>query len=563
VLHDAAHAFTLGGPAKDLGRLEPLSVTGHGFDWALRAVTTTTPGAEPLLYMSAPTTAPLHAGDVLVLRFCLRCHESMTGEAFTTFVLESADGEVAKATEFRVGAAREWREMTFPFRAPRSYGAGEARVTFRLGFDRQTADIGGIKLHNLGPEARLESLPKTVITYAGRQLDAPWREAALKRIDEHRKGELSVRVTDASGKPVPHANVHITLRRHAFGFGSAVTVEHLLGNSIDARRYRQVVERYFNTAVFENDMKWPENYDAPRPGLDDALDWLIQRNIRVRGHNLIWPSWKWLPAPLREFKSNPSELRARTHLRIVQAVARHRGKLEHWDVVNEPYSERDLMELLGDQVMVEWFQLAKQTDPACQMYLNDYGIFDGGSDSPHRKHFYETIRWLKERGAPIDGIGIQSHFGALPAPPDRMLAVLDQFSQFGLPIESTELSLNMLDRELQADFMRDYLIALFSHPNVHGVMLWGFWEGRHWRPDAALFDADWTPRPAARAWIDLVHKEWKTDVTVAADEHGVARVRGFCGHYDVRASAGSLSACAPVWLEKSGSQMTVVVAPAV
>ena len=560
VLHDAAHAFALGGPAKDLGRLEPLNVSGHGFDWALRAVTTTTPGAEPLLYMSAPTATPIHAGDVLLLRFWLRCHDSMTGEAFTTFVLETTDGQVVESTEFRVGACREWREISFPFRATASYAAGDARVIFRLGFDRQTADIGGIKLHNYGPDARLDALPKTIITYAGRQPDAPWREAALKRIDEHRKGELTVRVTDAAGTPAPGATLRVTLRRHAFGFGSAVTVEHLLGHSIDARHYRQIVERYFNAAVFENDMKWPENYDAPQPGLEDALDWLLQRDIRVRGHNLIWPSWKWLPKPLREFESNPDELRVRTHLRIAQAVGRNRGKLIHWDVINEPYSERDLMDILGDDVMVEWFQLAKQADPACQMYLNDYGIFDGGSDSPHRKHFYETIGWLKERGAPIDGIGIQSHFGALPAPPERILNVLDQFSQFGLPIESTELSLNMLDRELQAEFMRDYLIALFSHPNVHGVMLWGFWEGRHWRPDAALFEKDWTPRPAARAWIDLVHKEWKTDVTVTADENGVARIRGFCGDYDVLASAGPLSASAPVRLGRAGSAATVTLA---
>jgi len=349
----------------------------------------------------------------------------------------------------------------------------------------------------------------------------------------------------------------MTLRRHAFGFGSAVTVEHILGNSADADRYREIVHRYFNTAVFENDIKWPENYASPRPGLTEALEWLLARDIRVRGHNLIWPSWKWLPKPLRQYESDPRELRSRTYERVTQAVARHRGKLVHWDVVNEPYSERDLMDILGDDVMVEWFKLAKQADPACQMYLNDYGIFDGGPDSDHRKHFYDTIKLLKDRGAPIDGVGIQSHFGALPAPPERLLSVLDQFSEFGLPIESTELSLNMLDRELQADYMRDYLTALFSHPNVHGVMLWGFWEGRHWRPDAAMFEKDWTPRPAAHAWIDLVHKEWKTDVSVMTDDQGLARVRGFCGEYDLHVSHGRASIAASARLDRSGGHTTV------
>jgi len=139
-----------------------------------------------------------------------------------------------------------------------------------------------------------------------------------------------------------------------------------------------------------------------------------------------------------------------------------------------------------------------------------------------------------------------------------MLAVLDQFSQFGLPIESTELSLNMLDRQLQADYMRDYLIAMFSHPNVYGVMLWGFWEGRHWRPDAALFERDWTPRPMAKAWIDLVHREWKTDLTLTTDAAGIARARGFCGQYDVHVSAGASSANASVRLDHSGADVKVV-----
>ena len=349
----------------------------------------------------------------------------------------------------------------------------------------------------------------------------------------------------------------MTLRRHAFGFGSAVTVEHLLGDSADAERYRQIVQRYFNTAVFENDMKWQENAAGLEPRVDRALDWLLERGLRVRGHNLIWPSWRWLPPDLRACASDPADLRRRTYDRVTTAVARYRGKLVHWDVVNEPYSEHDLMDVLGNDVMAEWFRLAKQGDPSCQMYLNDFGIFDGGPDNPHRKHFYETIRALRQQGAPIDGIGIQSHFSALPAPPQRLLDVLDQFSEIGLPIESTELSLNMTDRPLQADYMRDYLTALFSHPNVNGVMLWGFWAARHWRPDAALFARDWTPRPVAAAWTDLVHGRWTTDARLATDEQGRACTRGFCGEYDITVTHGPSSRTLAARLDPAGVEVAV------
>jgi endo-1,4-beta-xylanase len=305
-------------------------------------------------------------------------------------------------------------------------------------------------------------------------------------------------------------------------------------------------------------MKWPAGYEAISPDVDKALDWLLERGFRVRGHNLIWPSWKWSPKQLRQYESNPDELRRRTDERVSSTVAHFKGKLVHWDVVNEPYSEHDLLDILGKDVMVEWFKLAKAADPACQMYLNDFGIFDGTNRNDHREHFYSTIKWLKESGAPIDGIGIQSHFGSVLVPPTQLLAVLDRFSEFGLPIESTELSLNLDDRALQADFMRDYMIALFSHPNVSGVMLWGFWEGRHWRPQASLWDKDWKPRPVADAWINLVHKQWKTKAELATDAQGVAKTRGFLGEYDVVVTLGPKSKAATVRLECDGSDVTVI-----
>jgi hypothetical protein len=137
--------------------------------------------------------------------------------------------------------------------------------------------------------------------------------------------------------------------------------------------------------------------------------------------------------------------------------------------------------------------------------------------------------------------------------------VLDQFSQLGLPIESTELSLNIEDRGLQADYMRDYMIAFFSHPNVNGIMLWGFWEGRHWRPQAALFARDWTPRPQWAAWQDLVNKQWKTDTKVTSDEHGIARVRGFCGEYEIEAATNGKPATQKAMLSRDGNEVKIVV----
>jgi len=553
---DPIDALKPAGGEQRLGRVETIN-TPKGA--AVRIQTESAPANEWGVQVAAATIANVKRGDVVLAEFWLRCAQSMTEEGFTTFVFEQKGGEHAKGAEMRAGARQQWRQVHVPFRATRDFAAGQAQVCFRAGFDRQTIEIAGVRVVNLGPDAKLEDLPRTRPTYGGREPDAAWRKEALTRIEDIRKGDLVIHVTDASGRPIANAQVRATLKRHAFGFGSAVTVEHVLGESDDARRYRDIVERYFNTAVFENDMKWPAGWDGIKPDVDKALDWLLEREIRVRGHNLHWPSWRWSPKQLRQYESNPDELRRRTYERVTGAVGHFKGKLVHWDVINEPYSEHDLMDVLGKDVMVEWFKLAKAADPACQMYLNDYGIFDGTGRNEHREHFYSTIKWLKDSGAPIDGVGIQSHFGSVLPPMTQVFSVLERFSEFGMPIESTEVSLNSDDRQLQADFMRDYLIACFSHPRVSGVMLWGFWEGRHWRPQAALWEKDWTARPIATAWLDLVHKQWKTKAELTTDADGAAQLRGFHGDYDVVVSLGPKSKAASARLAgREGGRVTVV-----
>ena len=207
--------------------------------------------------------------------------------------------------------------------------------------------------------------------------------------------------------------------------------------------------------------------------------------------------------------------------------------------------------------MVDWFKLAHHADPDCRLFINDFGILDGGKFNEHRANFYDNIKFLTAKGAPIGGIGIQSHFGTeLPAPAD-MLKILDQFAAFGLPIEATEVSISLQDRQLQADYLRDYLIAMFSHPSVQDVMLWGFWQRRHWRPEGGIFAEDWSHAPAAQAWIDLTQKQWSTDVTVTTDDRGAAGIRGFYGAYEITVTSGGKSKTVTAQLTPGGSRLAI------
>lgn len=198
-----------------------------------------------------------------------------------------------------------------------------------------------------------------------------------------------------------------------------------------------------------------------------------------------------------------------------------------------------------------------QADPNCRLFLNDFGILDGGAHNVHRDAYYGTIKYLLASGAPLGGIGIQSHFGSeLPGPAD-VVKVYDRFSEFGLPIESTELSLALHDGDVQADYLRDYMIAAFAERKLEAIMLWGFWQKRHWRPDGGIFREDWSERPAAKVWKDLTQHQWSTDVSMKTDGSGEAGVRGFLGSYDVTVSVGGKTRTVPVELVAGGSRVDV------
>ena len=85
----------------------------------------------------------------------------------------------------------------------------------------------------------------------------------------------------------------------------------------------------------------------------------------------------------------------------------------------------------------------------------------------------------------------------------------------------------------------DFLILMFSHPSVIGVQFWGFWEGRHWRPSAAMYREDWSEKPSAGVYKDLVLRRWRSEFKAKTDTQGRWEGRGFLGDYRVTVTSGA------------------------
>lgn len=544
------------------GTLTHVTVEGQPFAEAVQCEVKTRPAQPWEIQFQFRTTRRVEKGEVLWARFFARtvaAIDSETGEGRITVIFEKAGPPHDKSLSRELDLGCEWAEYFLPFKAGADYDLGKASAGFHLGTLAQTVEIADFEVYAFGKDYDFNRLPQTRVTYPGQALDAPWRAAAAARIERFRKASLAVGVTDAAGQPLPGANVTVTMKRHAFGWGSAVTAKNILRQDADGEKYRAVIEKYFTRVVFENDLKWPNwEHTGTHTAVLNATDWLRSRNIAVRGHNLVWPSWRSMPRDLITLKDEPEKLRQRVNRHIEDEVATLQGRLIDWDVINEPYNNHDLMDVLGDDEMIAWFKLARRHDPAVNLYLNDYAILSaGGRDAAHQAHFEKTLRFLKEGGAPITGLGLQAHFGASPTPPERMLAILDRFAALGLSISITEHDVDTMDEQLQADFTRDFLTIVFSHPSVVALLTWGFWERSHWRPNAAYFRDDWSIKPAGQVWLDLVMKAWWTNETLETGSDGMARTRGFLGDYEVTVSHHGKSKTLSVKLVSDGARIAV------
>jgi GH35 family endo-1,4-beta-xylanase len=469
-------------------------------------------------------------------------------------------------SEFRVGPA--WEPVLVPFAASGDVPEGKGAVTIQVGAGIQTIELGGLRLLDYGADFPFEKLPHPLLSYEGREEGAAWRKEALARIEKIRKGGLTVQVVDKNGAPVSGAEVHLVLKRHHFGFGSAVTAKWLTDTSPDGEKYRAIVDECFSRVVLENDLKrgpW-EDYKKPnqtgsyrKEWLDAAMAWCGAHHIPVRGHYLCWAPWEpWS----EKLKDKPDELRTQILDHLREEVSAVGNRVCEWDALNHPAAwEKGICidTVLGKDFYAGVFKEARKVTKL-PLWINEDQVFRPGRQ---QDEYYEIIQQIIAAGAKPDGIGNQAHFHSsfLPSP-DDMLKNSDRFAKLVPALQLTEFDINTNgDDALAADFTRDILITAFSHPAYTGFVMWGFWEGSHWIPAAALWRKDWSEKHTAKVWREWVCGKWKTDEKLTTDAKGDVSCRGFFGRYEVTVSKGNRTVSAEQEFTPQGAGNFKVVLP--
>ena len=97
----------------------------------------------------------------------------------------------------------------------------------------------------------------------------------------------------------------------------------------------------------------------------------------------------------------------------------------------------------------------------------------------------------------------------------------------------------------------------FSHEACQGIVIWGFWENRIYKPSAELYRKDWSLKPAGEIWKDLVFRQWWTDVLGSTDYSGVCKQQGFLGEYEVTVTRNDRSVSVNAVLPKEGTTVRI------
>ncbi len=382
-----------------------------------------------------------------------------------------------------------------------------------------------------------------------KEVAADWYESAGSRIDQFRKGDFSVKIIDEKGNPFS-GTVEATLTNHKFKWGTCLAMF-----DGDDPKYAKLALKHFNAGVFENAFKW-EEYEKVQgkpntADLEKYLKWSKKHNFPIRGHALVWGIENYGYDRHWARLGDDNFLRDAIKERIIRDVSRYKGRILEYDVWNEPVHESALFSRLGYDILDSTFVWAHRADSSAVLYINEYSVISGGDAKPYR----DMVEGLLRRGVPVNGIGIQGHFSGRIDPLD-VASKLDYMAEVGLPIKITEFdmdvnALGLSPQEMASEYAK-MLRTAFSHPAVQGFYIWGFWDGRHWRPGAGLYDAEFTAKPVADSVFNLIHKEWSTDTSIVVDVDGKLSFRGFYGDYDLNLKRGKKSRKIQVSMNNDG-----------
>ncbi len=294
------------------------------------------------------------------------------------------------------------------------------------------------------------------------------------------------------------------------------------GQLLTDEAYRKISLTQFSSMTPENVMK--PQFVQPQPNTysfeeaDKLVDIALKNKMTVHGHTLVYAksSADWM------IKS-PIEDRQKIMLDHIKNVVTHfKGRVGEWDVVNEPFSQKNSLykdgkngldqniwyEAMGENYIDLAFNEAHKNDPSAKLYLNDYGV---ENDGQHWDALLSLVKRLKQRGVPIDGVGFETHIYTdgdyINA--DQLKNHMRLLNNLGLSTRISEIDVTGDDAQEQINQYKTALDICREAPNCTSYTTWGITDryGSTTRSDryplvygtSLLWDKDMQFKPAFTA----------------------------------------------------------------
>jgi endo-1,4-beta-xylanase len=213
-----------------------------------------------------------------------------------------------------------------------------------------------------------------------------------------------------------------------------------------------LIKKHFNSIVAENDMKWglihPQKDQYNFEHADKLVAFGQENNMFVVGHALIWHSQlaPWVFKADDGTTIDRAELEKRMQDHIQTIVARYKGKVHGWDVVNEALAEdgtlrnSQFLQVGGETFIEKAFEFAHKANPNVELYYNDYNLVYAAK----RDGAIRIIKNLKEKGLRIDAVGIQGHWGLTYPSLEEIETAIEMYAAEGVKVMITELDISAL-----------------------------------------------------------------------------------------------------------------------
>ena len=336
--------------------------------------------------------------------------------------------------------------------------------------------------------------------------------------------KIEIEGAPAAVAPLPGSEV--TLQSALpFKIGAAVNVSLLKSNT----RYRALVVKEFNSVTGENAMKFSSLHPAENTwtwtDADYLVDFAAQNGKRVHGHNLNW--YKNMPAWVTGYQGTTAQWEELLKIHIQTVVARYKGKVVSWDVVNEAFEDDGTyrnsiwVQKLGTGYIARAFAYAHEADPDAKLFYNDYG---NEYSANKRNAIINMVTTLKNSGVPIHGIGLQMHtqFAQTDA---NLQAAITTAAATGLLVHIAELDIAIntgnnptltLSTTLANQQAEKYKFIVKTYNAIpkaqqFGITTWNVTDADSWipgnysRPDWPLpFSAQYERKPAYQGILDGV-----------------------------------------------------------